>query len=297
MKKAVVLFLKGMLMGICDIIPGISGGTIAFITGIYERLITSVKSFSPELFRDFFRYISTRKKENLTKLKTDIKKLDLGFLTIIVAGIATAVLAGVRVISFLLENYFSYTMSFFIGLIIVSSKIIFDHIEKHHTKNVLFGLMGLLLGISLSVLIPVEIAPTISYVFLGGFLAISAMFLPGISGAFILLIMGLYSFMLNVLRDIKIGYMMVFFFGAGLGAFTISRIVSFLFSKDKCKTLYFLLGLVLGALSIPVKRVYSASAEWSITTVGFTLFFIALGALSVIMASSLAANNKNKKIS
>ncbi|MBW2980280.1 DUF368 domain-containing protein [Candidatus Woesearchaeota archaeon] len=274
-------------MGICDIIPGISGGTIAFITGIYTRLINAVKSFSPKLVGDLFRYSIKRDKQGLSALKQDVKKLDLIFLITLGAGIATALLIGSRIITYLLENHYAYTISFFIGLILASSKAIFDHIERHHTKNIMFGLLGLLVGISLSILIPATITPNIAYIFIGGFLAISAMFLPGISGAFILLILGIYEFMLSVLHDIlgKLDYFMAFTIGAILGAFSISRAVSFLFRKDKCKTLYVLLGLVIGCLSIPIKKVCQNTTSWTISNIVVMLLFLALGILSTTIVT------------
>jgi putative membrane protein len=266
MKNKILLFLKGVLMGICDLIPGISGGTIAFITGIYTQLIEAVKSFSLKLVYDLVTF-------NKKELKKDIKRLDLGFLIILFLGIGFAIFTGSSIIKFLLENYFAYTLSFFVGLILASSKIIFDNIKDHKIKNILFVILGLLFGISLSFLIPQTINPSLPYVFIGGFIAISALFLPGISGAFILLIMGLYEFMINVLHNIfgNIHYFIVFGFGAVLGAFTISRVISFLFKKDKCKTLYFLLGLVIGSISIPINKIIE------ITQFNISNSFIMLG--------------------
>lgn len=241
-------------MGICDIIPGISGGTIAFITGIYYRLIEAVKNFSPKLLIELFRNFNNKK-----ELKNIIKKLDLAFLISLVLGIGTSVLIGSWIISYLLDNYFVYTISFFIGLILASAKVIFNRIDNHKSLDVLFGVVGLGIGIILSIIVPMKVVPSLGYVFLGGFLAISAMFLPGISGAFILLILGIYEFMLGVLHDM-IGswhYLLTFFIGAGLGVVVISRVISYLFEKDKARTLYVLLGLVIGTLSIPVKRAYN----------------------------------------
>ena len=279
MKKRIILFLKGLLMGICDVIPGVSGGTIAFITGIYTRLINAVKSFSPKIISDFIKHVLKKDEETNVELKEDIKKLDLIFLITLGAGIATAIFIGSGIITFLLENYFVYTIALFIGLILASSKIIFDNIKNHHTQNVLFGVLGLVIGILLSILIPVKVTPTLPYVFLAGFLAISAMFLPGISGAFILLILGVYEFMLKVLHNIgqNIGFFIVFIIGAALGAFIISRIISFLFRKDRCKTLYVLLGLVLGSLSIPIKRVFQSSQVWNIPSTIITIALFLLG--------------------
>ena len=289
MKNSIIIFLKGILMGVCDIIPGISGGTIAFITGIYTRLINAVKSFSPELIFIFFKYIKNKNKENFDNLMNGIKKLDLMFLITLIAGIGTAFLVMSRIISFLLEEHFTFTISFFTGLILASSKVIYNKIENHQLKNILFGLMGLVLGILISVLSPATIKPNVPYIFISGFLAISAMFLPGISGAFIMLLLGVYEFMLKVLHDI-IGnfiYFIAFILGACFGAFTISRVISFLFKKDRCKTLYVLLGLVVGSLSLPIRRAYESTASWNLLNITLMAIFLVLGVVLVYIINRL----------
>jgi len=284
MKNKILIFLKGFLMGVCDLIPGISGGTVAFITGIYTRLINAVKSFSPKLIYDIVTYPINRKSD---RLKEDIKKLDLIFLLILMLGIMSAFLIGSRIIKFLLREYIAYTLSFFIGLILASSKTIFEHIENHNIKNILFCLLGLILGLLSSMLVPLIVEPSLGYVLLGGFCAVNAMFLPGISGAFILLIMGLYEFMVNVLNDIRnnISYFLVFIAGAILGAFTISRIISFLFKKNKCRTLYTLLGLVIGALATPVKKIIETTS-FQMSYVLIMVFWCLLGASLVVLMGS-----------
>jgi len=284
MKNKILIFLKGFLMGVCDLIPGISGGTVAFITGIYTRLINAVKSFSPKLIYDIVTYPINRKSD---RLKEDIKKLDLIFLLILMLGIMSAFLIGSRIIKFLLREYIAYTLSFFIGLVLASSKTIFEHIENHDIKNILFCLLGLILGLLSSMLVPLIVEPSLGYVLLGGFCAVNAMFLPGISGAFILLIMGLYEFMVNVLNDIRnnISYFLVFIAGAILGAFTISRIISFLFKKNKCRTLYTLLGLVIGALATPVKKIIETTS-FQMSYVLIMVFWCLLGASLVVLMGS-----------
>jgi len=282
-------------MGVCDLIPGISGGTVAFITGIYTRLINAVKSFSPKLIYDIVTYPINRKSD---RLKEDIKKLDLIFLLILMLGIMSAFLIGSRIIKFLLREYIAYTLSFFIGLILASSKTIFEHIENHNIKNILFCLLGLILGLLSSMLVPLIVEPSLGYVLLGGFCAVNAMFLPGISGAFILLIMGLYEFMVNVLNDIRnnISYFLVFIAGAILGAFTISRIISFLFKKNKCRTLYTLLGLVIGALATPVKKIIETTS-FQMSYVLIMVFWCLLGAsLVVLMGSYKKASERKTQI-
>lgn len=281
------IFLKGLLMGTCDIIPGISAGTIAFITGIYERLINAIKGFSLVLLWDIILYIIGRGRNK--NLRGDIKKLDLGFLLPLLTGILFAIFALSRVISFLLEHYFSYTMIFFVGLILASGKTIFDHIEKHHSANMIYGVFGLAIGISLMWIVPAEINPNIYYVFLGGFLAISAMMLPGISGSFILLILGIYGFMLEVLHNLvdRIEFFIAFIVGAIVGLFTISRVISFLFRKNKSKTLYFLLGLVIGSLGVPLSEIIEAGRFAGGEIIGHILLFGA-GVFSAVYVSRLA---------
>jgi putative membrane protein len=143
------------------------------------------------------------------------------------------------------------------------------------------------------VIIPVNVTPNLIYILIAGFLAISAMFLPGISGAFILLILGVYEFMLNVIHNItdNIAFFIVFLIGAALGAFIISRVISFLFKKDRCKTLYVLLGLVIGSLSIPIKRMFQESNVWSIPSITITIVFFLLG-FFIVMAVSKIENKK-----
>jgi len=271
-------------MGICDLIPGISGGTIAFITGIYTRLIDAVKNISPKLIYDIFTYPINKKSGSL---KEGIKKLDLIFLLTLVLGIISAFLTGSRIIKFLLQEYYAYTLSFFIGLILVSSKTIFDHIQEHNTKNFALCFLGFILGLMTSIVGHLTVRPSLGYVFLGGFCAVSAMFLPGISGAFILLIMGLYEFMINVLNDIRnnISYLLVFIAGALLGAFSISRVISFLFKKNKCSTLYMLLGLVIGALSNPLRKIIETTS-FQISHVLIMVLWLLLGVSSVVLIGS-----------
>jgi putative membrane protein len=287
----VKVFLKGMLMGICDTVPGISGGTIAFITGIYEKLINSIKGFSFLLIFDLILFIFG--KGDRRKLKKDISNLNLGFLITLLSGIVMAIFIFSRVMSFLLERHFAFTMVFFVGLIIASAKTIFKHIEKHHSANVVLAFFGLILGVSLAFLVPSVVEPSLGYVFLGGFLAISAMMLPGISGSFILLVIGIYGFMLNVVKNIfsNFDYIVVFVLGAVVGLFSISRVVSYLFKKDKSKILYFLLGLVVGSLSVPIRNIYSSGFYFNfINSIAFAVLFV----LGVIAGSSVTRFSKER---
>jgi len=288
-----LIYLKGMLMGICDLIPGISGGTVAFITGIYERLILAINNITPKNYFKLFSLIINRDKKSFFNL---FKKLDILFLILLFSGIFSAILIGANLISFLLENYFIFVMSFFIGLILSSSLIIFKEIKIHSNKNIFFGLIGFLIGISLLFLSPVKVLePSFLYILFGGFMAIFALFLPGISGSFILLILGLYEYILEIVKSKDFLNLIPFAIGAGISFFVVSRFISFIFDKDKCKALYFLFGLVLGTLLIPIRNI---SLEISILSLNLVLelsFLFLLGLIIVFIINKFFLNNKIKK--
>ncbi|HII17399.1 TPA: DUF368 domain-containing protein [Candidatus Woesearchaeota archaeon] len=289
-----ILYLKGVFMGICDVIPGISGGTIAFITGIYFQLISSINAF-PKLVPKKFNWLRKRNKESWNELLRGIKDLNLPFLITLFAGIGTAILLGSRLIKYLLGTYEAYTLTFFIGLILSSTAIIYSHIENHKPANKLYGAIGLLLGISLAILVPADIAITLPYIFFGGFISIVAMFLPGISGSFILLIMGLYESLLDALHSPfqNIHIIIVFGIGAVLGALTIAKIIDYIFRKDKCRALYILAGLVIGALIIPLLKVAGAVEAFTPSVVSLLGLFLILGLIAGYIPQIVADKQKN----
>ncbi len=280
-----VLFLKGCFMGFCDLIPGISGGTIAFITGIYPRLIKSVKNISPYLIVLMVKRLFNPTDKNRARLKSGLKAIDIKFIFILFLGVGFAIILFSRFINFLLDNYFVYTISFFIGLILASSKLIFNCLDRHSFFDILFGFFGLIGGGLFVVVDPFSIDPGYLYLFFGGFCAINAMFLPGISGAFILLTMGLYQFMIRVLANLGnyLTHFLVFAAGALLGAFTISRVVSFFLNKQKNKTFYFLLGLVVGSLGVSVRNIIESMPEINFLNILAVISFVFSGSLVFIL--------------
>lgn len=269
-------------MGVCDLIPGISGGTIAFITGIYERLIENIKlsiSFCVELIKLPF----TRSSKNLT---IAYKKIDLYFLFALFLGIVSALLLVSKVIVFLLEQYFIYTLAFFIGLIVASSKVIFESIPTHSLSKISLGYLGILLGASLLFIVPYEVSePSLWYILLSGFLAVFALFLPGISGSFILLLLGTYEFMLSTLSAVSTysKEIITFVFGAMIGTIVISHLISYLFKKGKSSTLYFLLGIVLGSLAVPINMIVTSVSSINLETTLLLFIFFLLGSLLVLI--------------
>lgn len=295
MNSKVLLFFKGCFMGICDLIPGISGGTIAFVSGIYPRLIASVKAISPYLTLVAVKRIFSSKSKNKQEFKTAFEKVNIQFLSILLAGIGFSLFSFSRLINFLLNNYLVYTLSFFTGLIFASSKLIFDDLERNKPYSFILGFLGLISGGALVILNHLNLEPNHLYVFFGGFCAVNAMFLPGISGAFILLVLGLYDFMIQVLLDPlgNLSFFFVFIFGALLGAFTISRIVTFFLRYQKTGTLCFLLGLVLGSLGVPIQKIIEAQPFWDLVSIILIFSFFISGSL-VFFVFGLFCKKYNK---
>lgn len=284
------LYLKGILMGISDLIPGISGGTIAFITGIYERLIYSIKQITPTNYLNLLKFAFTSK----TKFKNQLKELEIFFLLTLFAGIFSAILIGSHLISYLLENYFTLIIAFFVGLILASTKIIYDDIEEKSKKQgLIYSLIGIFSGAIIFFFSPSEISnPSIPYIILSGFLAIFALFLPGISGSLILLILGTYRYIIDSIKNITSEYPTLLFFGIGaiIGAYTISRVVTYLFKNYKTKTLYFLIGLVIGATAVPIREIYLNLTQINTPTILSLIFFIGLGILASELIKKLRKN-------
>ncbi len=298
MNKSLVLFCKGCFMGICDLIPGISGGTIAFVTGIYPRLIKSVKILSSYLFVVPVVWLTSCVVFSNSKKRRRFKSFPVGqdikFLLVLFLGIGFSIFTFSRLIGFLLDNYLAYTISFFLGLILASSKLIFEQINTDSYTDIVFGFLGLILGGLFVILTPSSPEPTLIYVFFGGFCAVNAMFLPGISGAFVLLILGLYGFMVNVLNNILANLVpfFVFILGALLGAFTVSRIVTFFFKNKKNKTLYFLLGLVLGSAGVPARMVVESGLSLDYWNILKIVGYLALGSLVFVIFTVIAKIQK-----
>lgn len=273
--KKLSIFLRGLLMGFCDIIPGVSGGTIAFITGIYTRLISAIGNlafFPKSLIQYLTGNMSAR---SFARVR---KSLDAPFLITLFLGIILAVLLGSWGMTFLLNNYFVYTISFFIGLILISSFVIAKEIKTYTYSSMIAAVIALLTGVSLAFVLPATIIPSWWFVILAGFLAISAMFLPGISGSFILLILGVYDFMILSVKTLNIPIIVLFLIGATIGAVVISRIISYLLKKHKSFTFSVLLGLVIGCLAVPLKRLIDI---WSGQSIFLALAFFLLGVLLV----------------
>ena len=234
-----VLVLKGMGMGAADVVPGVSGGTIAFITGIYEELVHSIKNIN-------FRTISTLWKEGLPAFW---KAVNGNFLLSLVGGILISVLTLARIIEYLLVNHPILIWSFFFGLIIGSAIFVSRSIEKWNIGTFISLLAGIAIAWIITSFTPAETTEAYWFIFLSGALAICAMILPGISGSFILLLLGKYQFILSALNEGRISIIAVLLTGALTGIIAFSHLLSWLLEKFHHLTIALLAGFMIGSLN------------------------------------------------
>ncbi|MDA8667395.1 DUF368 domain-containing protein [Candidatus Actinomarina sp.] len=232
------LYLKGAAMGAADIVPGVSGGTIALITGIYEELISSIKNINSKLFKIL--------------LKNGIKEfwsaLNGNFLLVLLTGIFTSVILLAQVIVFLLVSHEFKLWGFFFGLIIASAFLILKDIQSHNIKSILLMLFGILIAATISLSSTTSFPNSDIFIFITGSIAITAMILPGISGSFILLLLSKYEFIINAIKDFDIRVILVFGLGCICGLLIFSRFLHFLFQNYKDNLLSVLSGFLIGSL-------------------------------------------------
>lgn len=241
MKKTnyLLLILKGCAMGAADVVPGVSGGTIAFISGIYQRLVNAIRSIDLHALRLLGGF----------KFKAFWEKIDGNFLASVVLGIGLSIFSLARLMTYLLEQHPIQIWSFFFGLIIASSLLVFRQITGWHWTSVLALLLGIAAAYAITVLSPASTPDTWWFVMLSGAIAICAMILPGISGAFILLLLGKYQYMMAAVGELKIGIILVFAVGAVAGIVSFSHLLSWLLKHYYNVTVALLTGFMIGSLN------------------------------------------------
>ena len=239
MKFDIWVLIKGLLMGAADIVPGVSGGTVAFITGIYERLLTALKSILPE----FLLLLKSRK---FTQFWMSI---DGGFLLTLFSGILISVLSLAKIISYLLMVYPIPLWATFFGLIVGSTYVISKTLENWTPKLIVIASLGVVIAFYITELSPVQVEPTLLNIFLSGAIAICAMVLPGLSGSFILVMLGTYSFILLAIKNLDLTVLLIFSSGCLVGLLSIANILVWTFARYQATTLAVLTGLMLGALN------------------------------------------------
>tara|TARA_B100001250_G_scaffold409237_1_gene433195 strand:- start:1153 stop:2040 length:888 start_codon:yes stop_codon:yes gene_type:complete len=233
------LFFKGIFMGIADAIPGVSGGTIALLLGIYEELIHTISSLN------FEQILYLRK----NGFKSFWSKINGGFLFSLLLGIGVSLISFVKISAILLDKYPLFVWSFFLGLIIATVYVIYKLIEKLNFRNILFALISIMATLLLSSFSTVEINNIgLLYILFCGIIASSAMILPGISGSLILVILGVYTFLINALNNLEILIIITFILGAIIGLLGFSRVLKYLFNNYRNITYSIMLGLVIGSI-------------------------------------------------
>ncbi len=235
-----IITLKGVAMGVADVVPGVSGGTIAFISGIYEELLESIASVN----------FKTLKLLKIDGIKAFWKAINGNFLASLLVGIGISVVSLAKLISWLLENHSISVWSFFFGLVLASILYIGKQITKWNVVTVIVLILGAVLAYWITTLDPfISESTSPLFLFFAGALAICAMILPGISGAFILVLLGAYKPVLDAVQNRDFKLIAIIGAGAVVGLLTFSRILKWLFSHYKNITLAVLTGFILGSLN------------------------------------------------
>lgn len=238
MKNALMLYIKGIAMGAADVVPGVSGGTIAFITGIYDELLRSIGAI-PGAAMLLFR----------GRVRQAWKAANANFLLVLLGGILTSVVSLAKLISYLLDTHPIPVWSFFFGLILVSVHLVGKEIQRWDLSRVVGLILGVAFAYVITVAAPVQWSSSGLSLFFAGAIAICAMILPGISGSFILVLLGLYPVVLGAVKDLDVAVLVIFASGCLVGILSFARILSWMLDRWRDLTLAFLTGLMLGSLN------------------------------------------------
>lgn len=238
--------VKGICMGAADVIPGVSGGTIAFMTGIYENLVGSINSINTEAVRLLFT----------GKIRQFWRHINGNFLLSLVAGILISILSLAKLMQYLLASHPIQTWAFFFGLIVASSIFILKGVSGWKVRDIVTLAIGIVLGVVICTLSPTQTPDGLWFILICGAIAICAMILPGISGSFILLILGKYEYMMGTIANIVSGdgtgkdYLTILVFAAGAvaGILAFSKFLHWLLSRYHRPTLLVLAGFIIGSL-------------------------------------------------
>ncbi len=301
------VYLRGLAMGAADAVPGVSGGTIALITGIYERLIAAVTAVEPSRLCDILGGVRT---DGRPEALEAFRAMDAGFLLALGAGIATAVITVLRIVNVLLETNPVETYGFFFGLIGASAVVLYSEVSLATRGRQAAALAGFLFAFVLSGYAASALGSSLPVIFLAGAVAVSAMILPGVSGSLLLLMLGQYDYMsaaLSQFTDAVVGLrtgagvdplvetatpVVTFMTGAVVGLFTIAHTVRWALANYREATVAFLVSLIVGALRAPVEQtsleLTAAGATWSSETVGLFVAFGVVGAAAVVVVDRLA---------
>ncbi len=238
-KSFIGIAFRGLAMGAADVVPGVSGGTIAFITGIYEELIDTISGVDLSLLK-------TLKKEGL---KAFWKQLNGNFIVALFLGIGISIISLAKVISYLLDTHPILVWSFFFGLVLASIHLVGKQVKKWNFATIVAFVIGAIIAFWITILPPMQQADANWYIFISGVIAICAMILPGISGSFILLLLGSYQTILNAIKEFDITKIVIFAGGCVVGLLSFSHLLKWMFKKFEDITIAVLAGFLLGSLN------------------------------------------------
>lgn len=303
MSQQLSVFLKGLAMGAANVIPGVSGGTIALITGIYERLINAIKSCD----------IRAAKLVLSGNIKQAWQHMDGQWLFILMAGVFASIISLAKLFEFLLQHYERYTMAFFFGLILLSILYVARGVKRWSASALCSLLLGTVIAVSIATLAPASENDNMLYVFICGVVAISSMILPGLSGSFVLILMGNYALVLSSISTFSLGVLVPLALGCAFGLIAFSHILAWVFKRHANQTLALMTGFVIGSLVViwpwktaitrtvertdkPAREIVT-SYEWFLPSLSDTSTWIGLGlmlagAFGIWLMERVAGQNK-----
>tara|TARA_Y100001968_G_scaffold129457_1_gene118141 strand:+ start:921 stop:1790 length:870 start_codon:yes stop_codon:yes gene_type:complete len=277
-----ILFFKGVFMGIADAMPGISGGTIALLVGIYEELVNTISRLNLHIISEF----------KIRDFNSFWKKINGNFLITLILGISISLISFVKVSASLLENYPLFVWSFFLGLIFATIYVIFKLINKWYLTNFIILFFCIFFSVYISSF-TVDVTNEISllYIFMSGIIASSAMILPGISGSLVLVILGVYTYMIKSLDNLELVVIFTFIFGSLIGLLSFSKILKYLFKNYRDLTYTMMLGLVIGSIEKAWPWNKELAVEISNLNMFFSISLVIFGLIIVLLVERSKKQN------
>lgn len=276
------IFMKGIFMGIADAMPGISGGTIALLVGIYEELVNTISRLNLHIISEF----------KIRDFNSFWKKINGNFLITLILGISISLISFVKVSASLLENYPLFVWSFFLGLIFATIYVIFKLINKWYLTNFIILFFCIFFSVYISSF-TVDVTNEISllYIFMSGIIASSAMILPGISGSLVLVILGVYTYMIKSLDNLELVVIFTFIFGSLIGLLSFSKILKYLFKNYRDLTYTIMLGLVIGSIEKAWPWNKELAVEISNLNMFFSISLVIFGLIIVLLVERSKKQN------
>ncbi len=298
MRELLVVYLKGFSMGAADVVPGVSGATIALIVGIYDRLIQAITAIDPRELRSGVRIYDPDERRTFLDA---LERMDVVFLVALGSGILSAVVALSRLMHVAVTTYPVPTYAFFFGLIAASAIVLYDQLAVWTLRRVAVSIAGIAIAAIVTGATETGASHGPVMIFFAGVVAICAMILPGVSGAFFLLILGQYEYMTGVLSEFVDGLVAlldgqslapvietgtvvaIFCVGAALGLFTMAHVVRRALESYRGATLTFLVSLMVGALRLPLEEVVANLGETSVGSPVVALLTAIVGCAAVLL--------------